>query len=137
MNNNEIINDKSILPYNKQHNTSIEAFIFEILAAEQRILKKQHEKVGQKTSINLYKESILIRELFTCISRYFDLTLYLSNEQYAVVKRVWCKAFKTSLSASQSIDNKSSIKSIELNMVHAIMNIKAPCEYPEAGLLAH
>jgi len=137
MTNNEITSERGNLTYSKQHNTSIQAFICEILAAEQRILKKQDELVGQKTAINLYKESILIRELFACISRYFDLTLYLSSEQYAVVKRIWCKAFKTSLSASKGINNKSSIKSIESNMVHAIMNIKVPCEYPETGLLPH
>lgn len=126
MKSNEIINDRGI-----------QAFIFEILAAEQRILKKQNELAGQKSAINLYKESILIRELFTCINRYFDLTLYLSSEQYAVVKRVWCKAFKTSLSASLSIDNKSSIKSIESNMANAFMNIKVAYEHPETGLLPH
>lgn len=137
MKTNEIISERGILPYNKQQDTNIQAFIFEILAAEQRILKKQNELAGQKTAINLYKESILIRELFACVSRYFDLTLHLSSEQYAAVKRVWCKAFKTSLSASQDIDNKSSVKSIELNMVHAIMKIKVPCEHPESGLLPH
>ena len=117
----------NILFYKKPYNKSIEAFISEILAAERRILTKQHKTTERKAAINLYKESILIRELFTRITRHFDLALYLSKEQYEVAKRVWNKAFNTSLSATHNIQNQSICKRIDSKMEHAIMNIKMPC----------
>jgi len=127
MNNSENNRKNDSLFYDKPHNKSINAFIIEILAAEQRILLKQHKTTERKAAINLYKESILIRELFSRITRHFDLAPYLSKEQYEVAKRVWNRAFNTSLSATQNIQNQSVCKRIDSNMEHAIMNIKMPC----------
>ena len=127
MKNSENNSKNDSLVCNNPHKKNIDAFIIEILAAEQRILIKQHESIGRKAAINLYKESVLIRELFTFITKNFDLAPYISNEQYKVVKRVWNKAFNTSLSASQNIQNESVCKRIDSNMSHAIMNIKMPC----------
>lgn len=136
MSNSEISNERDILQNKEQRNISVETFISEILAAEQRILIKQREPMMQKNAINLYKESVLIRELFSCITKYFNLTLNLSTEQYKVVKRVWHKAFKTALSSSQTIHNKSICSRIDASITHAMINIKVPLEYSKPELLA-
>lgn len=123
---NKDIQADIVLTDGRQRHECIAVFIKEILAAEQRILVKQSEKNANKNAINLYKESILIRELFACIARYLNLALHLSNEQYPIVKRVWYKSLNTALVASQNIKNKATILRIESNMVNAFVNIKAP-----------
>lgn len=100
------------------------AFIAEILAAEQRILRA-HNLADKKTnSVKLFKESILIRELFTHITQRLDLTICLSKEQYLVVKRIWYRALKTALSSSHNIQNISTIERIDSNMVNAVKKIQ-------------
>jgi len=109
-----------------QRHEYITAFIKEILAAEQRILIKQRETNANKNAINLYKESILIKELFACIASYLNLSLHLSIEQYAIVKRVWYKSLNTALVASQNIKSEAIIRRIDSSMANAFLHIRAP-----------
>jgi len=89
----QIQQGNSLLPRKATHK-SIAAFIDEILRAEKRILIKLSDIHKQPAAINLHKESILIRELFSDVSKHFNLD-QLSNQQYIIVKRVWNKAFDT------------------------------------------
>lgn len=116
---NKVSTDKLLLD-NKQYIKSIETFIDEIIKAEHRIVVKQCDIRRQRTAIFLYKESILIRELFTNIAKYFNLESQLSNEQYIIVKRVWNKAFEAAVDASKHIHNESIIKNIEKKAIHEL-----------------
>ena len=109
----------------KQHIKSIAAFIDEILRAEKRISIKQSDIHKQRTAIYLFKESILIRELFSDIARHFDLENQLSNQQYSIVKRVWNKAFDTAVYTAKHIHSESTIKNIEKQVTHVFTNKKA------------
>jgi hypothetical protein len=126
MTNIQKMTEEDFLLTNEQYATkSMDEFISEILSAEQRILKKLSEIHKQKTVINLYKESILIRELFACIARRFNFQFQLSGEQYTIAKRVWNKAFETAVYASAHIQNESIIKSIEKRLIHVFADKKA------------
>lgn len=120
------IDGNNNLNKSERANTGIESFFTEILAAEQRILIKQQDNDETKSAVNLYKESILIRELFSHITKYFNFATSLTIEQDIVAKRIWNKAFNTALAAAKNIKKKTILSRIEIGMAHALNDLKAP-----------
>lgn len=122
----DTIDGEEILISKSEDYKNLDTFITEILAAEQRILIKQREPNEAKSAVNLYKESILIRELFSYITRYYYLGVDLTNEQHIIARRIWNKAFTTALSAAKNIQKRSIIKRIDTSVTHALSKLKAP-----------